>query len=176
MLIDLDQEKKSFQGRAKHLKNYHLIDAASGSPRAVRAEKISFIGRRKRMKITSFNPLIVTKDAEPAIALFEALGFERRHTKTGINDKDITSVRMRYTGEDGTVFHVDIAQAPVPKDITAIRMNVRDFDEAYKMLEEKGFKNAQGDRITNTKSSIATMMVSPTGFAINVGEHIQDHE
>ena len=127
------------------------------------------------MTISSFNPLIVTKDAKSAIALFEALGFERRHTKTGING-EFTSVRMRYTGEDGKVFHVDITQAPVPKDITAIRMNVRDFDEAYKMLEEKGFKNAQGDKITHTGSSIATMMVSPTGFAINVGEHIRDHE
>ena len=128
------------------------------------------------MTITSFNPCIITKDAESVIALFEALGFERRHTKTGIHDKDITSVRMRYTGEDGAVFHVDVVQASVPKDITAIRMNVRDFDEAYKMLEEKGFKNAQGDRITNTGSSIATMMISPSGFAINVGEHIRDHE
>ena len=128
------------------------------------------------MTITAFNPCIITKDAESVIALFEALGFERRHTKTGINDEDITSVRMRYTGEDGKVFHVDITQASVPKDITAIRMNVRDFDEAYKMLEEKGFKNAQGEKITHTGSSIATMMVSPTGFAINVGEHIRDHE
>lgn len=128
------------------------------------------------MKITSFNPLIVTKDAEATIALFEALGFERRHMKTGINDKDITSVRMRYTGEDGKVFHVDITQAPVPKDITAIRMNVRDFDEAYKMLEEKGFKNAQGEKITHTGSSVATMMIAPSGFAINVGEHIRNHD
>ncbi len=37
------------------------------------------------MQITSFNPLIVTKDAESAIALFETMGFERRHEKTGIN-------------------------------------------------------------------------------------------
>ena len=65
------------------------------------------------MTITSFNPLIVTQDAEATIALFEALGFERRHMKTGINDKDITSVRMRYTGEDGKVFHVDVTSAPV---------------------------------------------------------------
>ena len=126
------------------------------------------------MNITAFNPAIITSDAASVIALFEALGFERRHTKTGIND-EFTSVRMRYTGEDGKIFHVDITQAPVPKDITAIRMNVRDFEEAYKMLEEKGFTNAQGDRITHTGSSIATMMVSPTGFAINVGEHIRDH-
>ena len=128
------------------------------------------------MTITDFNPCIITKDAESVIALFEALGFERRHTKTGINGKDITSVRMRYTGEDGKIFHVDITQAPVPKDITAIRMNVRDFDEAYKMLEEKGFKNAQGDKITNTPSSVATMMISPSGFAINVGEHIRKED
>ena len=128
------------------------------------------------MKITSFNPCIITKDAESVIALFEALGFERRHTKTGINDKDITSVRMRYTNEDGKVFHVDVTQAPVPRDITSIRMNVRDFEEAYKLLEEKGFKNAQGEKITNTGSSIATMMVSPSGFAINVGEHIREHD
>ncbi len=128
------------------------------------------------MTITSFNPLIVTKDAEATIALFEALGFERRHMKTGINDKDITSVRMRYTGEDGKVFHVDVTSAPVPQDITTIRMNVRDFDEAYKLLEEKGFKNAQGDRITNTGSSKSTMMVSPSGFSISITEHIRNHD
>ena len=32
------------------------------------------------MKITGFNPLIVTKDAEAAIKMFEELGFERRHS------------------------------------------------------------------------------------------------
>ena len=125
------------------------------------------------MKITTFNPAIITKDAASVIALFEALGFERRHTKTGINDSDITNVRMRYTNGDGKIFHVDVVQAHVQQDITAIRMNVRDFDEAYKMLEEKGFKNAQGDKVTNTPSSVATMMVSPSGFSINLGQHIR---
>ena len=128
------------------------------------------------MNITSFNPLIVTKDAEATIALFEALGFERRHMKTDINGKDITSVSMRYTGEDGKVFHVDITSAPVEQDITTIRMNVRDFDEAHRMLEEKGFKNAQGDKVTDTGSSKAAMMVSPSGFSISVVEHIRKEE
>lgn len=127
------------------------------------------------MTITSFNPLIVTKDAEAAIALFEALGFERRHMKTGINGH-ISSVRMRYTGEDGKVFHVDVTQAPVPQDIATIRMNVRDFDEAYQMLEEKGFQNAQGGRITDTGTSRSTMMVSPSGFSISIAEHIKNHD
>ena len=125
------------------------------------------------MKITTFNPMIVTKDAESVIKLFEELGFERRHMKTGINDQDITSVRMRYTGEDGKIFHVDVAEAHTPQDITTIRMNVDNFDEAFKLLDEKGFKNAQGDRVTETGSSKSTMMISPTGFPINITEHIK---
>ena len=117
--------------------------------------------------------MILTKDAESVIKLFEVLGFERRHKKTGINDKDISSVRMRYTGEDGKIFHVDIAEAPVPQDISTIRMNLDNFDEAFKFLEEKGFKNTQGDRVTETGSSRSTMMVSPSGFPINITEHIK---
>ena len=128
------------------------------------------------MTIAGFNPLIVTKDAEAVIALFEALGFERRHEKTGINDGDVTAVSMRYTGEDGKVFHMSIASAPVPQDITSIRMNVRDFDEAYRMLTEKGFQNAQGEKITDTGTSKATMMVSPSGFTIGLSEHIRNQD
>ncbi len=125
------------------------------------------------MKITTFNPMIVTKDAENVIKLFEELGFERRHMKTGINDSDISSVRMRYTGEDGKVFHVDVASAPVPQDISTIRMNIDNFDEAYNMLLEKGFKNSQGDKVTETPSSKSTMMFAPSGFPINITQHIK---
>lgn len=132
----------------------------------------------RKMKITSFNPMIVTKHPEDVITFFEALGFERRHLKTGINGKDISSVNMCYTGEDGQKFHVDVvaASAPLPRDISAIRMNVRDFDEAYQMLAEKGFTNAQGEKITETGSSKATMMFAPSGFAINVVEHIRKED
>ena len=125
------------------------------------------------MNITNFSPMIVTKDAEAVISLFEALGFERRHLKTGINDKDITSASMKYINEDGKEFYVTVSQAPVPQDMTSIRMNVRDFDEAYNILKEKGFINAQGDKITETGSSKSTMMVSPSGFSITVTEHIR---
>ena len=125
------------------------------------------------MKITTFNPMIVTKDAEAVIKLFEELGFERRHMKTGINDSDISSVRMRYTGEDGKVFHVDVASAPVPQDITTMRMNIDNFDEAYNMLLDKGFKNSQGEKVTETPSSKSTMMIAPSGFPINITQHIK---
>ena len=122
------------------------------------------------MQITSFNPLIITKNAEETIKLFEALGFERRHQKTGINGKDIVSVSMK----DANGFHVDITKTDsVPQDITSIRMNVRDFDEAYEFLTARGFKNAQGTKVTDTGSSKATMMVSPSGFTISLVEHIR---
>ena len=125
------------------------------------------------MKITSFNPLIVTKDAENVIKLFEALGFERRHKKNGINDENITDVRMRYTGEDGKVFHVDVTSVPVPKDITTIRMNVDDFDTAYQLLLSKGFRNYYGERTVETPTSKSAMMFAPSGFSINLIQHIK---
>ena len=84
------------------------------------------------MKFTSFNPLIVTKDAAPAIELFEALGFERRHNNTNVDGKNISNVTMK----DANGFHVDVAQADVPRDMTIIRMNVDNFDEAYEYLRQ----------------------------------------
>ena len=125
------------------------------------------------MKITNFSPLVVTKDAASMIALFEALGFEKRHTKTEINDEDISSTTMKYTTEDGKEFYMTISEAPVPQDMASIRMNVRNFDEAYKQFLDNGFKNAQGDRITETGSSKSTMLIAPSGFTITVAEHIR---
>lgn len=47
------------------------------------------------MKITSFNPKIITQDADAAVRLFEALGFEKRHNNTNIDEKNITNVTMK---------------------------------------------------------------------------------
>lgn len=125
------------------------------------------------MKITSFNSIIVTSQAEETIKLFEELGFERRHKKEGINDADITSVDMK----DANGFRVNVVHSErTAQDLTAIRMNVRDFDEAYEFLTARGFKNAQGDKVTDTGSSKATLMVSPSGFAINLVEHIRKED
>lgn len=121
------------------------------------------------MQITRFCPSILTPKAADVIEVLEALGFERRHKKEGINDKNITSVPMKNA--DG--FSVIVVQVDeLPQDLTTIQMNVRDFDEAYELLESKGFKNSQGDKITETGSSKSTMMVSPSGFSITITEHI----
>ena len=125
------------------------------------------------MKITAFNPLIVTRDAESVIGLFEALGFERSHTITVNSGKsDVTSVRMK----DAAGNHVDVAQAnKIPKDLTMIRMNVDDFDEAYDMLISKGFTDPRGrDNTVDTATNRSAMLTSPSGFSFDLCQHIKE--
>ena len=122
------------------------------------------------MKITSFNPLIVSRNAEDIIRLFEELGFEKRHTKTDIEGGQNVSVRMM----DANGFHVDVASSEhVPQDLMSIRVNVDDFDEAYDFLVAHGFRNSRGDKVTQTSSSRDTYMISPSGFAITLSHHIR---
>ena len=125
------------------------------------------------MKITTFNPLIVTKNAKDMIDLFEALGFERSHSlDANTGTKDLTSVRMK----DANGFHVDIAEIPetsMPQDLTLIRMNVDNFEEAYEFLLSKGFTNPRGGHTVETTTNRSCMMRSPSGFAFDLCEHIK---
>jgi hypothetical protein len=123
------------------------------------------------MKITTFNPQIITNDAEPIVKLYKALGFEVRHELKGVGEQDDEGIRMK----DENGFHLDIAKTniPIPQDLTAIRMNVDDFDEAYRLLETHGFKNFYGNETVGTDTSKSALMISPSGFAINLVEHIK---
>lgn len=55
-------------------------------------------------------------------------------------------------------------------------MNVDSFDEAYETLTAHGFKNFYGDNTVETKSFRSALMISPSGFAINLVQHIKDRE
>ena len=123
------------------------------------------------MKITSFNPLIVTKDADSAVALFEALGFEKRHIKEGISENNATDIRMKNA--DG--FHVDVSQGT--GEWTMIRINVDDLEEAIALLEARGFHKARheaANKTIDTGSSRINIMVSPSGTIFAVSQHIKD--
>ena len=126
------------------------------------------------MKITTFNPQIITKDAEPIVKLFEALGFEKHHNPSGIGELNVEGIRMKDAG--GFYLDISMPNIQLPQDVTVIRMNVDDFDEAYQLLTEHGFKNFYGENTANTKSSKSAMLFSPSGFAINLVQHIKDHE
>ena len=124
------------------------------------------------MKITTFNPQIITKNAETVEKIFEELGFEKRHNPKGIGELDVTAIRMKDTNG----FYLDISQPDVQiqQDLTVIRMNVDNFSEVYDLLTAHGFKNFYGDQTVSTKSSESAIMISPSGFAINLVQHIKE--
>ena len=122
------------------------------------------------MKIKSFNPLIVTKDADSAVALFNELGFEKQHTKEDISIDNVTEFRMK----DANGFYVDVTQGT--GNWTMIRMNVDDLEEAIAFLEVRGFHKARHEAAhdtVDTGSFRFNIMVSPSGFIFAVSQHIQ---
>ena len=123
------------------------------------------------MKITTFNPQIITNDAETVEKIFEELGFERKHNPKGMGELDVNAVRMK----DANGFHLDISQPDMqmPRDLTAMRMNVDNFAEAFELLTAHGFKNFYGNETVSTKSSESAIMISPSGFVINLVQHIK---
>ncbi|WP_026657943.1 VOC family protein [Butyrivibrio sp. AC2005] len=126
------------------------------------------------MEITTFNPMILSKDADNIIKLFEEMGFEKRHQVDNIDNKDISSVRMK----DANGFHLDVAHVEsMEKDMTTMRMNVRDFDEAYEFFKAHGFKNARGDdHLVDSKSARSCLLISPSGFSIQLTQHIREED
>ena len=96
------------------------------------------------MKITSFNPLIITRDPDTTIELFEKLGFKQHHVKQNISEIKTTDVRMK--NENG--FYVDVAQGD--GEYTMIRINVDDFDEAIEFFMSHGFRKPHHERAHKT--------------------------
>ena len=109
--------------------------------------------------------------ADSAGALFEALGFEKRHIKEGISENNATDIRMKNA--DG--FHVDVSQGT--GEWTMIRINVDDLEEAIAFLEARGFHKARheaANKTIDTGSSRINIMVSPSGTIFAVSQHIKD--
>ena len=124
------------------------------------------------MKITSFDPIIVSPDAESVIRFFEALGFEKKHAPTNdFGGGNVTSVRLKNA--DG--YHVDVVakEKGEDRDQMLIRMNVDDFDAAYEILTAHGYKNIGLNQTYETSSSKSASMESPSGFRIAIVQHIK---
>ena len=112
------------------------------------------------MKITSFNPVIATAHCEDLVKLLRSSALK----------KDIIM-------KDANGFRVDIGDVKaLPQDMMLIRMNVDNFEEAYNILIEHGFKNNRGDGTIDSKSSKSATMISPSGFTISIVQHIKDHD
>ena len=79
--------------------------------------------------------------------------------------------------KDANGNRINIASSEVvPQDLTSITMNVDNFQEAYDFLTSHGFVNPRGDKVTDTSSSRATMLFAPSGFPINISQHIRKED
>ena len=126
------------------------------------------------MKITTFNPMILTKKPEEAIALFE------HHHKSDETENEeqglaFSSVRMK----DANGFYVDVCTANtdrIERDLTIIRMNVDDFDEAAELLKKNGFRESKIAPVNYTPTSKYAFFISPSGFIIDLIKHIKKED
>ena len=125
------------------------------------------------MKITTFIPFIATSQVYETIRLFEALGFERHHMKEGIEIADRDDAVIRMKDNNGNYLDVLKSKSDVERDMVGIRINVDDFNEAYRTLLQHGCKNVFEDEIVVTASSKAAMMISPSGSCISIIQHIK---
>ena len=92
------------------------------------------------------------------IKLFEELGFEKRHVKTGLNDEGITNVRMR----DADGFHVDISAVErIPQDMTSIRMNVDSFEEPRNFLPQRALRTFREIKWENRRPQRVRVLYRP---------------
>lgn len=123
------------------------------------------------MKITTFDPLILSPKSGDVVKLFEELGFEITHDPvTKVEIGEVQTTRMK--NESG--FHIDVANiGNIPNDRMLIRMNVDNFEEAYDIFIKHGFKNTRGDNTLDTKSAIEATMVSPSGFSVALVKHMK---
>ena len=123
------------------------------------------------MKITTFDPVIVTPAADNVVKLFEELGFVTSHNPTAKPPgASVPVFRMKH--EKG--FHIDILdKKDIPRDITNIRMNVDDFDEAFEILRSHGFIELYPDAPHDSESHRGCEMISPAGMTITLMQHIK---
>lgn len=123
------------------------------------------------MKITSFNPMIITNRAEEVLKAFEQWGFNKKHapTLTMASGTEFTDYRLQ--SEEG--FYMDVAaiDMPLPMEVPAIRINVDDFDEAYRMLTEVGYKPTHEGAFMENEHSKSVALVGPIGFTIYLVQH-----
>ncbi|MBR0418557.1 MAG: hypothetical protein IJI66_05265 [Erysipelotrichaceae bacterium] len=122
------------------------------------------------MKISSICPLIVSPKADELIKIFEELGFEAAHVKSDIEGGQNINTDMK----DANGNRIDIASTKhLEKDLTSIKINVDNLEEALEFFKSKGFINTRGEKITETSSSKDTFLISPSGLGITLSEHLK---
>lgn len=127
------------------------------------------------MKISTFNPMLLTPNFEETLEFAKKLGFEVRHTPTMKVPIGAEVRSYRLTDDNGNA--LDIADDPGALEARLIiRMNVDDFDEAVETLAEMGVPKPDEDQIVVTPSNKSAMIRTPMGFAFVLYQHIKNND
>ena len=95
--------------------------------------------------------------------------------ESGAQGLNFSTVIMK----DANGFYVDVCTADIEmlkRDMTVIRMNVHDFDEAAKQLLDNGFRESKIVGQSHTSTSKYAYFVSPSGFVIDLVKHIKKED
>lgn len=114
--------------------------------------------------------MIETSHGENLIRYFESMGFEMQHIRQldAVDGRSVSDVSMK----DENGFRVDICRdEAAAADRICIRLNVDDFDEAYKTLTAQGFRDIQEGRFMESRTAVETMLVAPSGLGIRLVRH-----
>ena len=128
------------------------------------------------MKITTFNPMIITNRSEEVLKVFEKFGFTKKHapTYTMASGDEFTDYRLQ--NENGFYMDVGVINIPLPMEIPAIRINVDDFDEAYNMLTGYGYKATHEQPVIENEHTKAAALIGPIGFTIYLVQHLKKED
>lgn len=75
--------------------------------------------------------------------------------------------------KDGFYLDISCPDTDLPRDMVGIRMNIDDFDCPYQLLLEHGFRNVYGNKIVDTPTGKSAVLISSSGFGINLIQHIR---
>ena len=124
------------------------------------------------MTITAFYPILYAKDADAALKRYtEELGFVHKHT---VNLGYLKSYILEHDG-----YHVDIATTEreafqMPDGYYAMRVNVREFDEALAYYQALGYHTVMPP--VHTESADLVLLVNQDSDRIFLYHHIRKEE
>ena len=129
------------------------------------------------MKVTSYFPEIFVKDMDQAVASYvNDLGFTVKHRQEN-GDNKYYILKNEYGDRIALVSFPDDT---VREGLYAMRMNVRDIDEAIEYFLVRGYRNPgsvrRGGRLDIHGHARYEMMVSPEGVYVDIIEHQQDND
>ena len=132
-------------------------------------EKVGF----EKVKVSDYYPIFYAENVESETRRFtEVLGFAVKH-RPKIEFLDYVVL------ENEKKRRVDIVHSRFPADsfkegFLGMRVNVDDFDEAYILLEERGFRNCMGEGNLIVSPYIkGAHMASPSGFEVMLMQHLK---